>query len=427
MNISLKYFLFVSLLLLGACSKIQKPEVDWTVNLNREGKQPYDTYIAFHSVDYYFPDAQVKSIYSDYDFNDIDDNKDATQSGHSLLIIVGSTVRFSKSEWWSILQFMRKGNEVLLLSSDYDEQIQRQFGFSTVPGNYNMPLSANNTGQENINALKLASLPASNFGMRGRDIKGYFELVSKDSIPIKSPDIEFRIDNVPNVLGKARVSHLNSKAETDADFKANFMQYTVGAGHLTVIASPLVFSNYFLLQQKNRAYLEAIWQSIDGDIFQIYWGNFKYRAPNDSIFLILWQNLATRFFLIVMIVFCVSYLVFQIKRKQRIVPVIAEPINSSLAFIETMGMLYYNKGDNRNLAMKMEQHFMEWVRTKFNLNTQVLDETFAHHLSIKSGMPLEKVQLLLSLIHSVRIDSSKVSDEMLFELYHNIQQFYKTI
>lgn len=426
MTKALRYCLLFFLLLFGACNKLPKPAVDWNVNLNREGKQPYDTYIAYHSADYYFPDAQIKPIYSDYDFNNIDNNNDATQAGHSLLVLVGNSVQFSKSEWWSILQFMRKGNEVLLLSSEYDEQIQNQFGFSSIPGKYSLPLSVFNTGKENINALNLISLPGTYFGMRGRDIKGYFELVSKDSIPMQSPDLEFTIDNVPHILGKTQLSNFNLASKNEADYKANFMQYTVGAGHLTVVATPLVFSNYFLLQQKNRAYLEAIWQAVDGDIFQIYWGNFKYRVPNDSIFLILWRNMATRFFLIVILVFCISYLVFQTKRKQRIVPVIAEPVNSSLAFIETIGMLYYNKGDNRNLAIKMEQHFMEWVRTRFNLSTHILDETFAHHLSIKSGVAAEKVQLLLSLIHQLRLDSSRVSDEMLFELYQLIQQFYKT-
>lgn len=423
---ALRYCLLFSLFFFGACTQLPKPTVDWNVNLNREGKQPYDTYIAYHSADYYFPDAHIQSIYSDYDFKNIDNNNDATQAGHSLLVLVGNSVQFSKSEWWSILQFMRKGNEVLLLSSEYDEQIQSQFGFSSIPGNYSLPLSAYHTGKENINALTVTSLPGTYFGMRGRDIKGYFELVNRDSIPMQSPDLEFTIDNVPRIFGKTQLSNFNLASKNEADFKANFMQYTVGAGHLTVVATPLVFSNYFLLQQKNRAYLEAIWQSVDGDIFQIYWGNFKYRVPNDSIFLILWRNRATRFFLIVILVFCVTYLVFQTKRKQRIVPVIAEPINSSLAFIETIGMLYYNKGDNRNLAIKMEQHFMEWVRTKFNLSTHILDHTFVHHLSIKSGVPSEKVQLLLSLIHQVRLDSSKVSDEMLFELYQLIQQFYKT-
>jgi hypothetical protein len=418
--------LLLLLLHFTGCNQLQKKPIDWTVNLNREGNEPYDTRIAYNSARYYFPDAQVKPIYSDFDFTRINTGYNFNQMGSSLLVLVGSSIQFSKPEWESIIRFMNKGNEVIFLSTDLDPQIEKQFFIKHLAGKQNLPLSQNNSGKDNIEALSLTDFPGKYFGFHGRDIKGYFEFIPQDSMAIKMPETDFSIDKAPRILGRTKQFSYNGGFNKASGLKANFIQYSVGAGHLTLIATPLVFSNYFLLQPKNRPYLDAIWQSVEGDIFQIYWGNFKYRTPDESLFSILWRNKATRWALIVFFVCCFSYLIFQTKRRQRVIPIIPELTNSSLAFIETIGILYYNKGDNHNLAMKMEQHFMDWVRTRFNINTHALDNNFALQLSIKSGISIEKVNQLLALIHQVRLNSDKISDEILFEMYQQIQQFYKT-
>ncbi|MES2478571.1 MAG: DUF4350 domain-containing protein [Bacteroidota bacterium] len=421
-----KIFLLLLLLHFTSCNQLQKKPIDWTVNLNREGNEPYDTRIAYNSARYYFPDAQVKPIYSDFDFTRINTGHNFSQMGNSLLVLVGSSIQFSKPEWESIIRFMNKGNEVIFLATDFDPQIERQFLIKHLAGKQNLPLSKNNSGKDNVEALILTDFPEKHFGFHGRDIKGYFEFAPQDSMAIKMPETDFSIDKTPRILGSTKQFSHNGGFYKDSGLKANFIQYSVGAGHLTLIATPLVFSNYFLLQPKNRPYLDAIWQSVDGDIFQIYWGNFKYRTPDESLFSILWRNKATRWALIVFFVCCLSYLIFQTKRRQRVIPIIPELTNSSLAFIETIGILYYNKGDNHNLALKMEQHFMDWVRTRFNINTHALDNNFAFQLSVKSGISIEKVNQLLALIHQVRLSSDKISDELLFEMYQQIQQFYKT-
>ena len=421
-----KIFLFLLLLHFTSCNQFQKKPIDWTVNLNREGNAPYDTRIAYNSARYYFPDAKINPIYSDFNFANINEGYNFSQMGSSLLVLVGSSIQFSKPEWESIIRFMNKGNEVLFLSTDFDPQIEKQFFIKHLAGKHNMPLSKNNNGRDNIEALTLTDFPENHFGFNGRDIKGYFEFVQQDSMAIKMPETDFSIDKTPRILGRTKQFVYNGSFNKENSLKANFIQYSVGAGHLTLIATPLVFSNYFLLQPKNRPYLDAVWQSVEGDVFQIYWGNFKYRIPDESLFSILWRNRATRWALIVFFICCLSYLLFQTKRRQRIIPIIPELTNSSLAFVETIGMLYYNKGDNHNLALKMEQHFMDWVRTRFNINTHALDNNFAFQLSVKSGIPIERVNQLLSIIHQVRLNSEKISDELLFEMYQQIQQFYKT-
>jgi hypothetical protein len=119
------------------------------------------------------------------------------------------------------------------------------------------------------------------------------------------------------------------------------------------------------------------------------------------------------------------YVLFEAKRRQRIIPVITPPVNSSVTFAETVGRLYYNKGNHQNLAEKMIQHFLEWVRSRYYLNTNEINETFIRQLTVKSGVAENTVRELVHMIHEVRTHSAGVDETYLARLYTTIQQFYK--
>lgn len=413
----MKYRIFhivLVLLLAGlwGCDKAPKKKTDWKVTLRKDAKNPYDTYLSFQSLNYYFPEAYRSTLYSNYDFSTINEGF-ANRDGHALVVISGSSVHLSKQEWVGLRNFITQGNEVMILAGSLDEEIQHDYGFSVISGNERQELSNVNPGSENVNALRLSSLPGKQFGFWGRNFKGYFEIKKQDS-----SELEANNYGGPFILGTVQ---LNS----DTLAKPNFIQFSIGEGHLSLIATPLVLSNYFFLQQKNLPYLDVLWQSVPKNINHIYWMSAVSRMPSESSFAILWRNQATRWFIIVILIIGLIYLLFEIKRRQRIIPVIEEPVNSSAAFIETIGMLYFNKGDNANIALKMEQHFMEWVRNKCNINTNNLNDIFVQQLSTKAGMPLAVVQHLVTMIHELQQGKKEVSDAFLFEFYTTIQQFYR--
>ena len=74
----------------------------------------------------------------------------------------------------------------------------------------------------------------------------------------------------------------------------------------------------------------------------------------------------------------------------------------------------------------MIQHFLEWVRLHYYLNTNELNEQFATHLSAKSGQREAATRQLVELIHTIRLRSIAVDEATLFELYNLTQEFYKT-
>jgi hypothetical protein len=53
------------------------------------------------------------------------------------------------------------------------------------------------------------------------------------------------------------------------------------------------------------------------------------------------------------------YVLLNMRRKQRYIPIVKKPSNDSLDFVKTIGRLYFDKADHKNLCRKMASFF--WI------------------------------------------------------------------
>src|SRR6185503_10139397 len=86
------------------------------------------------------------------------------------------------------------------------------------------------------------------------------------------------------------------------------------------------------------------------------------------------------------------------RRKQRIIPVMTRPRNDSMDFVKTIGRLYYDKGDHKNLSRKMAAYFLEYVRNRYKLTTVSLDEEFIKNLQFKTNCEEHEIRSIVSFI-----------------------------
>ena len=128
-------------------------------------------------------------------------------------------------------------------------------------------------------------------------------------------------------------------------------------------------------------------------------------------------------FWLVLLLFALIYL-FESKRKQRIIPIIQPLRNTSLDFVKTVGRLYHQYHDNKNLGMKMTAHLLEYIRQKYHLSTISLDEQLISSLSFKSGYPKQDVHDLIYKAKMIN-DFTEVSDEELRDFHRLTEAFYK--
>ena len=66
---------------------------------------------------------------------------------------------------------------------------------------------------------------------------------------------------------------------------------------------------------------------------------------------------------------------------------------------------------------------MEYIRSRYYLNTNVLNEEFIASLSRKSAIEEDEIRKLLHMVHHVQLEEN-ISDEQLKDFYNRIQQFY---
>ena len=89
-------------------------------------------------------------------------------------------------------------------------------------------------------------------------------------------------------------------------------------------------------------------------------------------------------------IFLVGFLVFIIfhaKRKQRIIPIIKPLENTSVEFVRSIGNLYLNEGDAKDMMQKKVTYFLNKVRTDLPDRYFCHRRCFVNRLQLKTGKP----------------------------------------
>jgi hypothetical protein len=94
--------------------------------------------------------------------------------------------------------------------------------------------------------------------------------------------------------------------------------------------------------------------------------------------------------------------------------------------VKTIGRLYYQRKDNKNLAQKISTHFLGYIRTTYNMSTSQLNDDFINRLAFKSGYPVALVREVMDEIKKVD-ESYDVSDEELLVFSSKIDKFINKV
>lgn len=215
----------------------------------------------------------------------------------------------------------------------------------------------------------------------------------------------------------------------NASRNPNSLVYFHGSGKLFLHCEPRVFSNYFQLTKNNYNYFRHALAYAPAYPQHVYWDDYynKQRRTKERGFstfseIMKHPPLAAAFWLA--LVLLLLYVLFAGKRRQRIVQQLKANENTTVTFTETIGRLYLQKKDNKNIAEKMVTYFNEYIRNTYFLNTNQVNDDFITVLSRKSGVAKGKVETLYSTISATQ-SSAEVNDYQLLSLHEQIQSFYK--
>ena len=120
---------------------------------------------------------------------------------------------------------------------------------------------------------------------------------------------------------------------------------------------------------------------------------------NETALSVIFRYPALRMTWLLFIYGMLLYLLFNAKRRQRIVPVIKPLKNTSVEFVQTIGNLYFQEGSPKDIVDKKILFFLDKIRHRYYLDTSKLDENFALRLCNKSGKKRELIDSILSFIN----------------------------
>jgi hypothetical protein len=381
---------FLIVLALYIVAEINRPKpVNWQVSLSKAEKSPYGAYIIYQQLKDIFPKATV-TAYRQPVYNQINNFKDS----NTAYLLLEPSIDMSRDDLNELLNYAVIGNYVFIAAGNFSQPLMDTLKFK-LDRRFEM-MSKDSTS---INFTSPAMRADSNYGFMSLTIDGYFS----------------KIDTLQSfALGQNQHRDIN------------FIKIPYGDGAFFIHAAPICFSNYFMLTGQNANYTAKALSYLPKQIKYIYWDEFYKLGPEGSdsplrfILNNTWLRWAFRIGLLTMVLF----VFFEMKRVQRVIPVIAPPRNSSLDFVQTVGSVYFNQHDNKNIALKKISYFMEHVRSVFYLGTQHYNDVFIQALSKKSGVQEQETRQLVQLINEIQA-APQITDEALVRLNNQIDSFYE--
>jgi hypothetical protein len=264
-------------------------------------------------------------------------------------------------------------------------------------------------------------------GLRPRYITEQDSLRVSVASPVSNDTLDFVY---PGLAADNYASSLDSQYTTvlgwDRKGRPDFVKFGYkGGGAIFLHFAPTALTNFFLLHKNNKAYLDNVLSYLPSTVRDVKWDEyFRYvKTSNFSSLGFLMSNTSFRWAVWLIVLLFVIIYIFESKRRQRVVPVIKPPSNSSLEFVLTVGQLYYQQGDEDNLASKLITHFLDFVRSKYYLSTQVLDDDFAERLAYKSGYNRAGVSDIINALKNFQ-EHGKLGENLL-AFNQKLEAFYK--
>ena len=391
------YIVLLILLFAGAFAiEFSKPkQINWSQTYNETHKRPYGTYILYNELQNLFKESQVEDIRkTPYEyFNDLYDSEDSTYLTKGNYLFIDRFVDTDQVSSELLLNFSEEGNNIFI-SSNYPPEIFKD--------------SLNFDVQNDFNLQGKAVLSFANNQFKNDSIT-----IEKGLNNIYISEVD---SSITTVLGYQKFDSIS---------RINFIKITYGKGNIFIHLQPAVFTNYQLLQKDNKKYAAAALSYLPEDTLFYDSRNKSNKELGDSVMRYILKQPALKWAWFMALITLIFFMVFNAKRKQRVVKVIKPLENTTVAFTKTIGNLYYETKDHDNLIDKKITYFLEYIRRVYYLDTQLLDEKFIKFLSLKSGKNKVETKKLIDLITYLRAKRECTENDLL-RLNKSIEDFYTT-
>ena len=361
--------------------------------------------------------SKIKSIFKNYEINVVKRPFDATWSNikklsftnYSLYFLITKNLVLRDAELNALLNYVSSGNDIFISSDYIDNKLLESLFCNT-----DRTSEVKNEVQGKMRDTHVSMY----FGKKIRATEyGYYYFPFLNHFDNYEQDF-------------TRILGVNETKQP------NYALFFLGKGRVYLHVAPRIFSNYFLLSGNNYQYFENVISYLRLDPQRIYWDEYYNNNPSFdsnntsqksekdefSSLSVVKKNPPLLWAFSIGLSGILLYVIFNIKRKQKVIETIKPNTNATVAFTETVSRLYFQHQDNRHVADNIITYFYEYIRNKFFINSTNSDKKFIDLLSGKSEVSKSETSELFKMIQNIQ-QRDYISDEELLELNLKIDHF----
>lgn len=374
MNSKLKIIIVILSLLLAVVIYLDytKPKpVNWTPTYAVKDKFPLGLYVFDHEITALLSNNKIiKILKTPYEFLQPQYNNDPSVKEYSCkgtLFFINHNYTIDDQSTQEILSFVSKGNTAFISATEFSSKLLDSLHVKTAP---QFKIS-------DKNEVWLSEKPFKN---------------RKTNLNIGASATSF------TVIDTATTTVLGYQGN-DSVKDANFIKVPYFKGNFYLHLQPASFSNYHLLKSNNYIYSQNIVSYLPKNNF--YWILNKQNTTeiSNSPLRFVFSQPALKWAWLLFVFGILFFMIFNAKRKQRIIPIIYPVQNSTVDFTKTIGNLYYQEANHQDIIHKKIVYFLQKIRSDYALDTSTLDDKFCEKYHLKSGKNKADVKIAVQLIN----------------------------
>lgn len=194
------------------------------------------------------------------------------------------------------------------------------------------------------------------------------------------------------------------------------MSYPWGKGEVILVSTPLIFTNYGVLDGGNATYLFRLLSQM-GELPIVRTEAYMNQAASKQVSPLRYflSQRPLRWALYLSLLGILLFMLFTARRRQRAIPVVRPPANKTLEFVELIGTLYFQRKDHADLLRKKYLYFAEELRREIQVDIEeVADDAHSfRRIARKTGMDEEEITNFIRAVRPVVYGGFAVSDEQM--------------
>jgi hypothetical protein len=377
--------------------------ISWEESYDSKGKNPYDTYVITEMLKKNAHYARVHFI------NDATENNLGEYAGRNLnYVFIGDRLYSDSAKINQLIEFVERGNNAFISANAIPNYLKRIIRYEC---------ESDIIGDHIGKACKLSLVKNYNTGPVTLEYNFEQHLIQHNWNYIDSTAF-CQYGSLMSVIGYA-------------NNEVNFIRFRWGEGTIFLHTTPLVFTNYFLLDPKVQQYAgNALSVLGAGDIIIDDWSkiptyrNEEGESGGSPLQFILGQK-SLRWAWYTAILLLVLYMIFFGKRRQKTIPVIERIKNTSHEYIKTVGLLYFMERSHRAACINKMKHFQLFIRNRYKILPAKNQTASIEKIHLVSGVDKKIIESIFEDFEYLE-KRIGITDEYLIQFHNKLSQFYRT-